>query len=86
MWTVSVKGSSTGTSTDASGQYRINAAPNATLIFSSVGFTSIDVPVAGRTVVNTVLSTTAQSLEAVVITALGISKQARKDWDIPLLM
>jgi TonB-linked SusC/RagA family outer membrane protein len=74
---VSVKGSTVGTSTDASGQYRINAASSAILVFSSVGFTTVDVPVAGRSVVNAVLSTTAQSLDAVVITALGITKQAR---------
>jgi TonB-linked SusC/RagA family outer membrane protein len=74
---VTVKGSSTGTSTDAAGQFKITAASNATLVFSSVGYAAIEVPVAGRTVVNTVLSTTAQSLDAVVITALGITKQAR---------
>jgi TonB-linked SusC/RagA family outer membrane protein len=74
---VTVKGSSAGTATDASGQYKINAASSATLLFSSVGFTALEVPVAGRAVVDAILSTTAQSLDAVVITALGITKQAR---------
>ena len=74
---VTVKGSTAGTITDASGQYQINASTNATLLFSSVGYASIDVPVAGRTVVDAVLLTSAQSLDAVVITALGITKQAR---------
>ncbi|MDP4261434.1 MAG: SusC/RagA family TonB-linked outer membrane protein [Bacteroidota bacterium] len=74
---VTVKGAPGGTSTDASGQYKITAASNAILVFSSVGYTSLEVSVAGRTVVNVVLSTTAQSLDAVVITALGITKQAR---------
>ena len=74
---VTVKGSATGTTTDASGQYQVNASANATLVFSSVGYTSMDVPVTGRAVVDVVLLTNAQSLDAVVVTALGITKQAR---------
>lgn len=74
---VTVKGSTTGTTTDASGQYRINALSDATLVFSSVGYATLDVPVSGRSVADITLLTTAQSLEAVVITALGITKQAR---------
>lgn len=74
---VAVKGGTAGTTTDASGQYRINASSDATLVFSSVGYATLDVPVSGRSVVDVTLLTNAQSLEAVVITALGISKQAR---------
>ncbi|MGZ8515957.1 MAG: SusC/RagA family TonB-linked outer membrane protein [Chitinophagaceae bacterium] len=74
---VTVKGSTAGTTTDASGQYRINASSNATLTFSSVGYANMDVPIAGRDVVDVQLLTNTQSLDAVVITALGISKQAR---------
>ena len=74
---VAVKGSTTGTTTDASGQYRINAHTDATLTFSSVGYATMDVPVSGRSVVDVKLLTNAQSLDAVVITSLGISKQAR---------
>jgi TonB-linked SusC/RagA family outer membrane protein len=74
---VLVKGTAAGVTTDASGKYKISATSNAVLLFSSVGYTAIEVSAGGRTVVNAVLSTTAQSLDAVVITALGISKQAR---------
>lgn len=74
---VSVKGSSTGTTTDASGQYKINAASDAVLVFSSVGYLTIEVPVRGQAVVNAVLLTSTTNLEEVVITALGINKQAR---------
>jgi len=35
---VAIKGTSQGTSTDASGKYSINAPSNATLVFSFVGF------------------------------------------------
>ncbi len=74
---VAVKGTTTGVTTDASGQYRINAGGNATLVFSSVGYATMDVPVADRSVVDVTLLTNAQSLDAVVVTALGITKQAR---------
>ncbi len=74
---VVVKGSSTGTSTDASGQYRINVAPDATLLFSSIGFVPYEVSVVGRSVINVTLTANTQSLNEVVITALGIRKQQR---------
>lgn len=74
---VVVKGTSVGATTDASGQYSINAGSDAILVFSSVGYTSLEINVAGRTVVNAVLPSTSQILDVVVITALGITKQAR---------
>lgn len=74
---VAVKGTTTGTTTDATGQYKINAGSQSVLVFSSIGFTNMEVSVGGRTVINIVLSTAAQSIGEVVITALGITKQAR---------
>jgi TonB-linked SusC/RagA family outer membrane protein len=74
---VLVKGTATGTTTDASGQYKISAASNAILLFSSVGYNNMEVSVNGRTVVNVTLTSNAQNLGEVVITALGITKQAR---------
>jgi TonB-linked SusC/RagA family outer membrane protein len=72
-----VKGSATGTTTDVSGQYRIAAASNAVLVFSSIGYNNMEVSVNGRTVVDVTLTGNAQNLGEVVITALGITKQAR---------
>lgn len=74
---VGVKGSSTGTTTDDAGQFRIAASSTSTLVFSSVGYATMEVPIAGRTEITVTLLTTAQSLDAVVVTALGITKQAR---------
>ena len=74
---VTVKGTSVGTTTNAEGRFSINAASNATLTISSVGYATMDVPVSGRSTVDVTLLTSAQSLDAVVITALGITKQAR---------
>jgi TonB-linked SusC/RagA family outer membrane protein len=74
---VTVKGTSNGTSTDAQGQYHINAGANAVLVFSYVGFTQSEVNVNGRKEVNVSLTPSAQNLNTVVVTALGITKQSR---------
>src|SRR6187549_65171 len=75
---VIVKGSTGGAISDSLGQFRINAASDATLVFSSVGFSLMEVPVSGRSSIDVILaSVTPQDLGEVVITALGINKQAR---------
>ena len=75
---VIVKGSTGGAISDSLGQFRINAASDAILVFSSVGFSLMEVPVSGRSSIDVILaSVTPQDLGEVVITALGINKQAR---------
>src|SRR5688572_17787585 len=73
--TVLVKGSTTGTSTDSEGKYRIVAAGNATLLFSSIGFANQEVAVNGRSVVDVTLLLDNGQMGEVVVTALGITKQ-----------
>jgi hypothetical protein len=53
--TVQVKGTNTGTVTDATGTYSIQVTENATLVFSSIGFVKSEVPVGGRTEINVTL-------------------------------
>lgn len=74
---VGVKGTTHGTTTDADGKYSIPAAGNATLVFSSVGYKTIEMGIAGRTALDVTLMEENQSLGEVVVTALGIKKQAR---------
>ncbi len=74
---VTVKGTKTGTISDASGQYKIAASKDAVLSFSLVGFTTIEVKVDNRVLINVSLSSSIQNLDNVVVTALGISKQSR---------
>ena len=73
-----VKGSATGTITDADGKYSINADANATLLFSFIGFVSQEVPVGNRSVINVTLKADVKQLGEVVVTALGIKKEAKK--------
>ena len=78
--TVKVRGKSTSTVTNADGRFTISVpAGAATLEITSVGFNLSSVAVAdGETSVNASLVRNSQELGEVVITALGISKAARK--------
>jgi len=72
-----VKGTSTGTNTDASGRFTINAPANSVLVFSSIGFRGREVRVGNQTQVSVVLEEDLQNLDEVVVTALGIKKEAK---------
>lgn len=74
---ITVKGSSVGTFTDASGQYQITAASNATLVFSYIGSKTLEEKVESRSIVNAIMSTTGKNMDEVVVSALGITKQKR---------
>lgn len=75
--TVAVKGASGATMTNAEGNYSIGAGGNATLVFTAVGFSSQEVAVQGRSVVNVKLEEDNTILEEVVVTALGIQREKK---------
>lgn len=75
---VVVKGTTTGVSSDFDGNYSIELAnANVVLQFSFLGYTDQEISVEGRSVVNIALEQSAESLDEVVVTALGI-KRAEK--------
>src|SRR5262245_32014178 len=76
--TVQVRGSNKATTTDSLGRFRIEAAGDAILLFSSVGYGTREVPVSGKAVLEVVLVTETRNLNEVVVTALGIRKEARR--------
>ncbi|MEP5341334.1 MAG: SusC/RagA family TonB-linked outer membrane protein [Algibacter sp.] len=75
--TVLIKGTSSGTSTDFDGRYSINANQGATLVFSFVGYTTTEILIGTSNSVNATLSEDAESLDEVVITALGIKRSKK---------
>ncbi|GAB2981347.1 SusC/RagA family TonB-linked outer membrane protein [Mucilaginibacter puniceus] len=76
---VSEQGTSTGTVTNQNGNYSIAVAGNnSVLVFQYVGFATTTEIIGTRTVVNVVLQTQTNSLEEVMVTALGIKKESRK--------
>ncbi len=75
---VVVKGTSTGTVTDATGAFKITLpGETGTLIFSFVGYESQEVPVNNQSVIDLQLKPSAQALNEVVVTALGIAKEKK---------
>ena len=75
--TVRVKGTTTAVSTGADGSFTINAAPNAVLEVSTIGYTSQEVPLRNQTSVTVRLVSEAMSLQQIVV--VGYGTQKRKD-------
>ena len=73
--TVTVKGNKLATQTDAVGNYSLDAAENAILVFSSVGYTASEVTVKGKNLVDVTLITQSNSLNDVVIVGYGTQKK-----------
>ena len=71
---VTVKGGTTGTSTDANGNFSLDVASNATLVFSFVGYTTKEIPVSGRSEINVVMEVSVSSLDQVVVMGYGTQK------------
>jgi TonB-dependent starch-binding outer membrane protein SusC len=72
---VLVKGTTNGTTSDASGAYKINAESNAVLVFSYIGLKSQEVAVSGKSVVNVVMKDDQQQLKEVVVIGYGSVKK-----------
>lgn len=72
------KGTSNGTSTDFDGNYTINVAGNnAILVFSALGYAEQEAAVGSQSTVNVSLSEDVESLDEVVVTALGIERDRK---------
>jgi TonB-linked SusC/RagA family outer membrane protein len=75
--TVAVKGTSTGVVSGADGKYSISVPDGkAVLVFSYVGYGQQEITVGSQTVINVKLKSTTE-LEEVVVTALGITREAK---------
>ena len=73
--TVRVKNANTGTATDINGHYSINAAKDATLIFSFIGYKTQEVPIRSRNAVNVTLEEGDTALDEVVVIGYGSVKK-----------
>jgi iron complex outermembrane receptor protein len=71
---VTIKGSTTGTTTDLDGKYTLTNVPaNGTLEFSYVGFEKLETAVNGQQIINVSLNE-GSTLDEVVVTSFGIAK------------
>ncbi|RZL44961.1 MAG: SusC/RagA family TonB-linked outer membrane protein, partial [Pedobacter sp.] len=75
---VMVKGSTTGASTSNDGTYSISVPTDATtLVFTSLGFATREVAIAGKTQIDVKLASKDNDLDEVVVTALGIKRSQK---------
>lgn len=78
---VIIKGTSIGTTTDATGSYSITypegLSSNTVLIFSFIGYESKEVPYEGNRTINVQLQEDSRMMQEVVVTALGIKREEK---------
>ena len=73
---IQVKGTTTGAITDMNGKFTLPVAdPNATLVFSFIGYVTQDVAVKGQTSVNVALVAEVSQLSEVIVVGYGTQKK-----------
>ncbi len=76
--TVRVKGTSKGVTTNSTGNFEITVSDSKSiLVFSYTGFATKEIEVGNQTIINVKLQQQVNALNAVVVTALGISKSSK---------
>ena len=74
---VVIKGTTIGTPTDLDGKYSLSVPANSTLVIGYIGYITKEVEVNNQTQIDITLESSLTSLSEVVVTALGITRQAK---------
>lgn len=72
---ITVKGTQTGTLSSIDGAYTLNASPNATLVFSFVGYIGREEAVSNRSKIDVTLKEDQKALEEVVVVGYGTQRK-----------
>ncbi len=70
-----IKGSTTGTSADASGSYKIEATASDVLVISFIGYKSKEIPVGTQSVIDVTMEDDISTLQEVVVVGYGVQKK-----------
>ncbi|MEZ4917853.1 MAG: TonB-dependent receptor [Saprospiraceae bacterium] len=73
---VSTKGGGSGATTDVNGRYTLTATSEDVLVFSYIGYNTAEVAVGGQSVIDVVLTESAQLLNDVVVVGYGSQKKS----------
>ncbi len=73
--TVQIKGTTNGASTDLDGNYTLQVSPNATLVFSYIGYKSVEMNVNNQTTIDIALEVDLTELNEVVVVGYGTLKK-----------
>lgn len=73
---INIKGTNLGTVTDANGNYKISAGPqDRILVFTFIGYTSVEEKIDGRSVINVVMRPSAVALDEVAVVGYGVKRE-----------
>lgn len=73
---VSIKGTTIGTTTDMKGNYSLQVEPQSILLFSFVGYQTMEILVGDQLQINMILESETKSLEEVVVIGYGTQKKS----------
>ncbi len=73
--TIIEKGTANGTTSDFDGKYTLTVEDGASLVVSFIGYTSQEIAVAGRTMIDIQLLESASALDEVIVVGYGIQKK-----------
>lgn len=74
--TVLVKSTGIGTVSDIDGKYEIEVPENGILVFSYVGYKTVEIYVTGKTIIDVKLEIESTQMEEIVVVAYGVQKRA----------
>ncbi len=69
------KGTMNGTNSDVDGNYTITVSPSGVIVFSSIGYNSVEIPVEGRAQISCELPVDSETLENAVVVGYGSAKK-----------
>lgn len=75
---VTIKGTSSGTTSNPDGTFKLNVPENATLVFSGVGYEPTEMSVRNRTTFDVQLTTEIKALSEIVVTGTGVATEKKK--------
>ncbi|MES2795957.1 MAG: carboxypeptidase-like regulatory domain-containing protein, partial [Bacteroidota bacterium] len=74
---VAIKGTTKGSTTNGEGVYNVTVSPNATLVFSFLGFDKQEIKVGNSNLINVSLQTDISNLNEVVVIGYGVQKKSK---------
>lgn len=73
---VKLKGAAVGTNTDVQGRYTIQAPADGVLVFSFIGYESVEQPVNGRSLINVLMNAKDNKLNEIVVIGYGTQRKS----------
>lgn len=73
---ITVKDTTTGTTTDIDGNYQVSAPTNGTLVFTYISYATQEIAINGQTTINTQIVPSNETLEEVVVVGYGVQKKS----------